>query len=648
MDIRTFNDKDALHMKATMARWIIAGWAFAVATCMAGDDFKPWPRNVKPDRAYYDSLSDNEFDSLNPGPIFFKFFIDEWRQRPLTGKFFALGSHSYAQDESVTFNKGVFTNYEDVRLLGRTINELSQAKNRTAVPVLKDAFTVVKDLKLKSDLLRCLARYDAAFDKKELQSLLASDDAYLRGGAATLYSVQKGSKASVLLKRAADEKGFRRLSMIELATRCEDAGTVGQWQPFLKTEAETVKAVPGVLRATGSNLDSVLNALCNNASPSVRFVFASNHRLWPKNVTVGFLRKLSKDSLSTVRKEVAEAIGFGRLNDLLPQLHALAASTPASVRAQAAISFRHFPEAKSFATLTTLTGDDRFQVREAAKESMLAMSGTYDVDAAIAANMTNSNPYIRFNAYLVSIALKSTRHAALLAKTVPKEKDPEILAAGMKAWVIAGGDASRSFILSKANHKSVLVRIEMAYAIGRQRWTQGYDLLKKCVLNTKNEPEYRRVALIAMGMTENGVFSKELLWTLKNVLKSTSDQRAAAAWSAARLQKPSKPLINRLLTQVVAKVIPGPPPSYDAKWVRISATFALNVMAKRGISQATGSASGALSSLGGGGRDAPSGPNYTYYVNQIENFLSKKPIGAAVATPTRYIFSFRPARRRAQ
>ncbi len=637
--------------------FFLATWILVIGATLFANDPTPWKRDLKRSRTYYPNLSNSEYKALTPGPCFYPFFIDHWRQGPIVNDHFKYDVPKTALDVDVKLQAKVFETYKDVRLLGRTISELGRAGNVSAVPILKAALKTVEDLNLQRDCLRTLAAMKASFSKAELETLLASKSPTVQMGAAELYAVQTFAEPGTLLNMAKTATGHHRLSLIGWAASCKNAGHVALWQPFLENEEEATKAIPGVLRADGVGLAKILTTLSARPSVALRFALVVNCGHVSKSQRMTLLKTHSRDAHSSIRAQVAHAIGESRDDDALSELLALAVDEFVSVRLESAMALGVFPGQKTFAALTTLTGDaSSFLVRDAARDSMIAIAKTFDVDAAIGANVKSSDPFVRLNAYRVAYALKSTRHGAALTQSVPREKAPENLADGIRAWVLAVGDKSRSFIARQSGHESVLVRIAVAEAIGRQRWKQHYRILRKD-MSKKVEVELRQAALTAMGRTRDATFAKDILAILKQTkagAEVTSDNRAAACWAVSMLTKPPNFLVERVFKHVVQPLViaPGAPPSYEEDQVRVAATMTLALLAKRGIADTANLAEVTLDRLRVDAETAqrlkgmPSGPHLECYADQIEAYCEGKAVGATARKPLTFYFGFRTANRR--
>ncbi len=644
----------------------------AVVAVRAQDPFPPgffkFKKIINPDRTYFQELSDNEYDSLDPGPVFYPFILDAWPTRPITAEeFFSLEMPQHTPDRAVDLQKYILDTRENPLERANTVSFLAICRSRTAIPLLVAGLRQETDAQVVSDYLLALAALHGKLAADVLVPRLTGKVKRQRFAAAKLYALQTYADVKLLLDLAGKEKEkLVRLELYRAAAANAKKSTFAVWQPVIKRKLnadELAVITPALYRFAEltQHREQVLT-WCRQGKPALRLALAQScrNRLSPE-LARAVLETLSRDTLSSVRAETAAAIGRLALKDRLPQLLALAKDKRPNVRLEAAGALRFFPVVQAFDQLIVLTGDRRSPLtRIAARKSLIAMAGKYPVDAEIGTHINHANEDTRYNTFLVLAALDSKRYGPQIEARLQGESRDLNQAAAIRALIAAGHAAAEDTILGFAESEAPDVRTSVGEAVGRLKLRKGHDRIIKYTLND-TDADVRWAANISLGLIHQESFAGTFLKVLErtNYAKKPPEflsarDRVAACWGLSRLKDPGKAVYKRLDAQISRPVvkIPMMPPTFDSSEVRISAGWALVTIGKRTQNKSVLDRAhrmlqilGREDNLMASGMAPPTGKDLRYYSKQAQLFLDGDPHPRLTMALTEFKFNLRPARK---
>lgn len=610
------------------------------------------------------TLSASEFRSITPAPSFLPLMLPEWQQGPPLGKgWFGLGGGTYAGDPEVALQTTLLLAATDPTLRARTVVQISNARNPSALPALLQQLAREQDQQVQADLLRGLARLGLDNQAPAVAPLLASPLPAVRAAAATLYARQQGAQADVLGARLPAEVDLSvRLALWQGLTLLRTGTAWSLWAGLLEhhESVELAAGLPALLAfPEAAAQGEALGRLASGPEVAVKIALANGlPTTFDAPLAARLLTQLGQDPHSAVRAAAAAASGRLRAADCAAMLVRLSTDPAPAVRLAAAEQLRTLPSAAGLTALIDCLGDATSPlVREMAYASLLAMAATYPVDANLGPAFAHASPEVRLRAARLTVALQSTRHHdALAALLLRADERPVNRAATIRALAVAHGTAEGSAIMALAADPAGEVRAAVAFAIGRLGLPESDELLEHLAVDD-HANDVRHEALMSMGWLAHPRYLKPMLTVLqrtnytneKNPEYLSSDDRATACWALARQPALTHEVVTRLQALVTSPVVAVPmsPPSYDSDPVRISAGWALVLHARRSpdkeLQQVMKRSLTMLETeppTGGGGLPPPSSPEMRYYATQARCLLEDQPIPHQVLSPDKSHFDY--------
>jgi HEAT repeat protein len=599
-------------------------------------------------RTYFADLSDAEYASLRPAPVLYPVLAEAWARGPLSGD--SLGSYepaTYAEDADVERQAQLLAASYGPQLRSRTIYELSQSASPAAIALLVRQLTAEQDPSVLADVLRRLGDHRVTTLGDAVTPFLTAAATQVRFAAYPLYALQPGTDIGQLLARAEAEpdRVLRCRALTAAASRATEAD-FARWLALAKGEPEVVaSALAGLLRfALTAEQQATLRELVRGAGPRERFAVAEHLRTeLPAEFNVAMVQLLAEDTGAAIRAATARAIGRLALPATEPTLVALAKDAAPEVRLAAVQALAHFPDETAFnALLERCAEPDSRLIREAARDSLLALVPRYPVAQRIAAGLASPDVEVRNIAYQVVCRLVLNEHNALLQRQLPQETRGENLGHLIRALALGGAKEAGPGILAHARHEDPRVRAAVAEACGRLLLAETDVLLAEYALNDRQQV-VRFEAIVAMGRLGHDAAGEPLLTLLKRTNLSRPDassetDRAAACWTLARLPALAPAVLQRLQAQIRTPVIQTEMgPAYDGDTVRVSACWALVAAALQTKDPAVRAAAESMIEVlkmpdpdantpMGGGMPIPTSDMLRAYGAELEDFLAHEPI----------------------
>lgn len=471
----------------------------------------------------------------------------------------------------------------------RTVTLLGRCLNRHAAPILVDQIARESDPRVAADALRALGRVDGANKVADFAGLLAHSDALVRFEAVRLYALSDSLNIEQIRARIGleDDPRIRNALLGILADHADSR--IDDWREIVNhPHVRTAQiAIRGLLSIPGADPQQVLG-LCEHRNPALRMAVITNLR-GDAPFADAVLEKLLSDPTSGIRSSCATFIGANPTPTRETQLQTLTKDATGNVREEAARALAKFATQTSIDTLFALTADPLSTVRHAAETSLLAQPDTATIDRLAGEHLAQDSEDHRYHACRLLVGLESRQHINALAPLLDSEARPKNRATVIDALVTAGAAAHADKLGSFVVQQPPIVQSAAARSIVAFDTRSAFEHLRKLSMADETDQYVREDVVEAMGRLGHG---DEFSDTLLAVLKATDPEkfvapgaRAYATWATSRLNNPSKPLLKRLTTQIISKVvpIPGNPPDFDDEQVRIGACWALVHLAKRDI-----------------------------------------------------------------
>ncbi len=652
-----------MHRKIIAITWLLAAYVALAGSAHAQTEIPPgffkFKKIYNPDRTYFKQLTDTEYDSINPGPVFLPFVLDRWPTGPITyEEFFSQKRPRCTTDASVKLQSWIYDNIKNPLERSHNVAYMAISRNRSGVQMLLKALANEPDPDVIADYLNTFAALSAKVPENVVKPRLTNASKRIRYQACRLYSIQSYADVKLLLKLAGGEADANvQAEFYRAAAANARKSTFAEWKPFLnlKDPVKLAEIIPGLLTFPEIRAHQKQVAeWARSAAPQVRFALVQNcHAKLDKELLQAVFVISATDKLSSVRAATATAIGRLKHGAALPQLLALGKDKLPGVRLQAAKSLKQFPVAKSFRLLIDLSGDGKSPLtRDAARQSLVTIAGKYPVDEQIGRYIDSKNEEIRHSTFLVLAAIKSNRYASKINARLKKEKRDLNQASAIRALIAAGASQMESTILSYAKSASTTTRTAVVEAIGALDLKRGYTIIETYSLEDRDKTT-RKAAILSMGHIADNRFGKTLLTILKRTIYSsvenpeflTTTDRAHACWSLSRLPKLDEKIIKRLKDQITKKVVITPMgPVPDQNVVRISACWVLATYGKRTKDpKVLGMARSMIAHLGGSSTDG--GTSLGHYAKQAGLFLNDKPAPRRAMGISTFKFNLRPAKR---
>ncbi len=541
-------------------------------------------------RSYFAELSDSEYVSVDPAPTLYPVLTPVWGRMPFTSdSVMGYDSPHYATDATIAFQQPLLAPGGDPLLRTQTVLELAQTRNPTAMNLIWELLARETDQQVIADALKAALLLDVTDAAGKVAPYLDSPTSQIRFLAYELYARQDKADIGRLLVRAGQEQdiAMRCRALDQAATHAERTRLDG-WLPFWQDADVLVRvsALRGILQLTGvlQHRDNLLSQSREGRLAVKRAIAEGLHRRLDPDLCVDVVRALAADDNTSIRAAAAEAIGRLALPALEEVLISLGRDKHSDVRLSAARQLRAFADQASFDALLVLGGDaESLLVREAARESVLAMADRFPVKVRISAAIDSDNEYIRDLGYRVAATLKTDLHKVAIARQLAGEKTPANIEHAILALAYGDGRAASDLILTFQDHPSAGVRRAVIVAVGELPIDTPATrelLMKKALVEGDSSQDVRSAVFIAMGRLLTPDFAPVLLTVLNRTaltspVASSEDDRVGACWVASRLGNPTPQLLSRLraiMTTPVIKTEMGP--AFDGDLVRTATCWA--------------------------------------------------------------------------
>jgi len=530
---------------------------------------------------------------LAAAQLLFPIWLPLWAERPLTSADLdAPATLTLSTAQVAKAREGLRVAAPAVR--ARILVGLRQAAttNPDAAPLLIEQLAAEKNPAVLATLLQQLGHLPPALTPRDsVAALLHHPAPAVAAAAVRLYARLPEATGERLRPLAKAAPPPVRLALWQaFAARPALAG-----QPLLLTGRTLAEpelqalALEGCLQTefTPAVADWLKAAVAATAAPPLRRAAAAQLDHLTLAAATAAAEQLRRDPVAAIRLTLAESLGRrpdAAATRLLLQI--LADPDPAVQAAALAALRQHRPgTAADLQAVAARLAAPTAPVREAAEALLVAWKAAPGLKPALLATLAGDSPHARFHAIRVLAASQAddTREAIAAQLARPAEP-PENLAAALLALSRLGRPGEFAApILAQAAHASPRVRAAAAEALGRLRIPGSEPVLAQLAMADAEAP-VRLAALVAMGHHPRPEFAQPLLECLKQTSPTsvrTAEERAAAAWAAARLQPAPRPLLDRLVVQCTQPVIQTPMgPQLDADIVLANAIFSLAAAAR--------------------------------------------------------------------
>lgn len=353
--------------------------------------------------------------------------------------------------------------------------------------------------------------------------------------------------------------------------------------PCAAVRAEAVKAVPK-FSITRSDRSFLLDC-CEDPAPSVRRTLARSVEDCPSRIRQQVIPRLCDDRHASVRGAAAECMGNTRDHGFLDLVLSLSEDQDSEVRRMAVAAAPGFESDRILSRLVMMLGDERGLVRKEAEESIFALDSKLQIAESVGARLGDPKACVRFHVYNLLGRIRASQFAERIAGSLNLEELPENLAAAVRALGRLDATFAAQQVARLGKHQYPEVREEVARALGSFSTEATFEMIKKLAFDT--DDDVRQAAVVSMGRIGDGkAFSRTLLDVLgivdEDEERMSSRNRAAAAWSAARLEPADPSLVERLVKHAtVALIRTEEGMEYDGEMTMISSAFALVRIAQK-------------------------------------------------------------------
>lgn len=524
--------------------------------------------------------------------LLFPLWLPVWQERPLTEADLRPGPYANSAAADAIAKAGEGFAFAGPEIRARLAVCLRRTRDPQAVKLLVDRLPLEKNRGVRATILEQLALADPALvPPAALQPWLRDSDPDTAAAAVRAYGRLADANLQTVRQIAADTAApdaVRLAAWEALAARPGAVSPAFLGPQLTETDPRRLALIlrgalrPDLAPAARARLDA---AVAESAPQEVRLALAENLATAAPDTAAALSRKLSRDPLAGIRAATAASLGeLPAAAETTATLLSLLQDPDALVRLNAVRSLAATKPAQVDvpARIAALFADSSLQVRLQAEDTLLALQSVAAVPAA-AAGIESPNPQVRFHSLNTLAKLKAKDRAAAVTARLPRETEPELLAAAMEAaGVLSTAADCGAAVIAQAAHASPLVRAAAAGALGRLREPNAVETLQ--TLSADAAPEVRLAAIVAMGRFPDARFAPTLLDILKRVSgnnPSSPDERMAACWAAGRIRPVDKGLLDRVVTQSTTPVIPTPiGPMFEGDALLANAAFALALAAR--------------------------------------------------------------------
>jgi HEAT repeat protein len=317
--------------------------------------------------------------------------------------------------------------------------------------------------------------------------------------------------------------------------------------------------------------------------PAVRFAVVARLRDLAAPLPEALVPLARRDPSPAVRGEAAAVMAhLARSVDRTLVLE-LARDPDPEVRRRAVAACRAFPSAETLAALLDRLEDERTLVRREAEEVLVESSPAQPAGPATAERLGRTAFPGRAHQCRVLARIGFAESATAVHAILREEHEPEGLRDAVFALGRFGYREAAAEIAALGTHASPVVREAVGEALGYLAVPATYPVLQ--ALAFAAEEPVRHAAILAMARTGDGSAFGD---TVRQVLVQTAPEkmspanRAAAAWTAARLRPVHPELVRRLKVQATEAVVPGMMGMmmFEQDFVLVSVDFALAALAR--------------------------------------------------------------------
>jgi len=466
----------------------------------------------------------------------------------------------------------------DPRIQSRMVRDIAQMNNPKVIPELYSLLSGSNPSTLQTEILASLYKLreiDTNPKSEELLPFLKSGNNFQRAYAAVcLVKTDKVNEVAKLL--------YSETSEFTINTVVEELLSVAHKHKFDRLETQLKNGTTGktpymvkLIAASKNDPDanSELQSIANGKDNYLKSMLAEGLLVRTKG-GAKLYAKLSQSNDMRVRYIIAQS---GNNPDYTKSLIKQANGPQPHIAAKALISLRSHDYSSVKSTLLNKLGDQHFEVREAAADSIIAIGKTDpQLQKRLISLLPDSKKHdaalrvvneLALNELNKQIAIAATKASSAIAKTrataaVHKYK----IGSGIPALIKFGQD------------KLPEVRKTAAIALGHFSGPSVTQAISK-LLNDQDSGVLI-AAIKAAGVNGDKQFSKQLGVLLKK-LTAPSDVRSAACWAIARCGTSNPRDLNQLKSLCIKKVISMEGEKmFDDLNVRISAYYSMIDLAK--------------------------------------------------------------------
>jgi HEAT repeat protein len=519
----------------------------------------------------------------------FPLLLPLWQERPLTYTDLRPGPYPVVVAAEQISLQAETLKTADRSLRGVICAELRQTNLQSAYQVLRQQLAVETDPEVLAAVLQQLemSPFVAADLEAPARALLEHAREDVRYWATALYGRLENADPALLLRALSQERSqaVRQVA----AERLRDLpGGVSQatYRSFRQDPNPAVAAAltlgAFLVHDAATRADELARDLAT-AHEAVRFAVAARLSDLAAPLPERLIPALGHDACVSVRGETATALGRLARPPDLPLLLDLTHDPDPEVRRLAVAACASYPGAATLTALVERLEDERALVRRQAEDTIVAADPVQPAGAVVAARLGRTAFPGRAHQCRVLGRVGFAESAAAVHACLRQETEPE----GIRDAVFALGrlrcQPAATDVAAHATDTSPVVRAAVAEALGYLAVPSTYPQLQTLAFDA--EEPVRQAAVLAAGMTAVGDAFSE---TIRQVLlqtqleKMSSANRAAAAWSAARLRPIAPDLVRRLKVQATEKVVPSPLGTmmYESDDVLVSVDFALAQLAR--------------------------------------------------------------------
>lgn len=530
-------------------------------------------------------------NALATAAIFFPLWLGIWQQRPITSEDLKYEQPVVMQDSVLQFLNANIASC-NAPLRAQIYCNLASAPIPANRDFLLSCLRREQDSRMRTTLLTFLKRMDTDTMPPDAIEPYLTDSAPLVSLAAVkLYALLPNAKTSALipfLQSNTPHSAIRNAAWHAFAHSPRLAAALGRdvlnfrqdEEPDIRAAAlSTALAQPKRVPET----TEWLRQAATDGSRLMRLAAAADPTPDPD-----ILRKLLRDPDPSVRLTACTS-GNGRFRDIIADavddsdqsvrtaaLHALTLSREPASRALLQRIADHLGDPSP---LTALQAERSF--------TLLAANAASATDAEDILRPLVAEPSARLHAVQAAEHIKLRSLARDIAAVADTEKRPECLAAEINALaVLAPKGSYADILLPNAAHSSPVVRQAVAKALGTLAIPDTEHVISKLALDPKSS-HVRAEAFTSMGRFPRQVFIKDILKCLTDTIRTTSTERANAAWAVAQIpvtQQCMDEFVNialRLRTQTTVAVIPtNGGPVFEDEAVLANCFFAIAKLAK--------------------------------------------------------------------